>query len=126
MINGCEKMDKIVDKDGNQFTANEVVSFNEKYISVFKQLAELSITKKKLMEKEKEIKEEMKSAMEQYNIKSIDNDYIKISYVAQGKPSVKVDLKSLEDDDVALYNELLNKYPKHVKARSSYISFRAK
>lgn len=119
-------MEKIVDKQGNVFSRNEVELFNEKYLAVFKQLSELSIAKKKIMEKEKEIKEQMKSAMEEYNIKSIDNEYIRISYVAQGKPSVKLDLKSFEKEESVLYNQLLNKYPKHVKARSSYISFRVK
>ena len=119
-------MDKIVDKQGNSFTTNEVARFNEKYLAMFKQLAELSIAKKKLMATEKEIKEELKSAMNEYNIKSIDNEFIRISYVAEGKPSVKVDLKSLEKEDLSLYNELLRTYPKHVKGRASYISFRVK
>ena len=123
---GCEIMDKIVDMKGNVLSSNEVAVFNQKYLAVFKQLAELSIAKKKLMEKEKEIKEQMKGAMEEYDIKSIDNEHIRISYVAEGKPSVKVDLNSLEKDDSSLYKELLNRYPKYVKPRSSYISFRAK
>lgn len=119
-------MDKIVDKEGNVFSKNEVEVFNEKYLSVFKQLAELSAAKKKITELEKKIKEEMKDTMEEYNIKSIDNEYIRINYVAQGKPSVKLDLKSFEQHESSLYNELLNKYPKNVKARSSYVSFRVK
>ena len=119
-------MDKIVDMKGNVLSSNEVAVFNQKYLAVFKQLAELSIAKKKLMEKEKEIKEQMKGAMEEYDIKSIDNEHIRISYVAEGKPSVKVDLNSLEKDDSSLYKELLNRYPKYVKPRSSYISFRVK
>ena len=119
-------MEKIVDKQGNVFSRNELESFNDKYLALFKQLSELSIAKKKILEKEKEIKGQMKSAMEEYNIKSIDNQYIRITYVAQGKPSVKLDLKSFEQAESVLYNQLLNKYPKHVKARSSYISFRVK
>ena len=119
-------MDKIVDKQGNEFNTTEVARFNEKYLSIFKQLSELSIAKKKITEKEKEIKNEMKKAMEEYNIKSIDNEHIRISYVAPGKPSVKVDLKSIKEKDSSLYDQLLAKYPKHVKGRSSYISFRVK
>ena len=119
-------MDKIVDKNGNELSRNEITSFNEKYLTVFKQLAELSIAKKKILEKEKEIKDEMKKAMEEYNIKSIDNEHIRITHVAEGKPSVKLDLKSFEKDDSMLYNQLLDKYPKHVKGRSSYIMFKVK
>lgn len=119
-------MDKIVDKQGNSFTTNEVARFNEKYLAMFKQLAELSIAKKKIAEKEKEIKNEMKSVMEEYNIKSIDNEHIRISYVAPGKPSVKVDLKSIKENDSSLYEQLLARYPKKVKGRSSYVSFRVK
>ena len=119
-------MDKIVDTQGNVLSRNEIEVFNQKYLTVFKQLAELSIAKKKLMEKEKEIKKEMKSAMEEYNIKSINNKYIRINYVAQGKPTVKLDLKTFEKEDALLYNKLLNKYPKTVKGRVSYITFKAK
>ena len=119
-------MDKIVDKQGNEFSANEVVRFNDKYLTMFKQLSELSIAKKEITKKEKEIKNEMKKAMEEYNIKSINNEYIRISYVAPGKPSIKLDLKSFKEENSSLYNELLSKYPKHVKGRSSYITFRVK
>ena len=57
----------------------------------------------------------MKKAMEEYNIKSIDNEHIRISYVASGKPSVKVDLKSIKEKDSSLYNQLLAKYPNMLK-----------
>ena len=40
-------MDKIVDKQGNEFNTTEVARFNEKYLAMFKQLSELSIAKKK-------------------------------------------------------------------------------
>lgn len=119
-------MDKIIDKQGNTFTTTEIDRFNEKYLAIFKQLSELSIAKKKIVEKEKEIKKDLKNVMEEYNIKSIDNEYIRISYVAPGKPSVKVDLKSLKEEDSLLYDDLLNRFPKHIKGRASYISFRLK
>ena len=103
---------------------NALQKFEEKNMAVFETLARISKTKAELEAQEKDAKEALLIAMENNNITSIDNDVIKITYVA-GTESVALDTKALRADDPALYRELEQKYNKRTK-RSAYIRFTAK
>lgn len=60
--------------------------------------------------------------MDAYDIKSIDNQYIKITRV-NGSTSTSIDLKALEKEEPELYAELLKDYPK-VTNRKPYLTFK--
>lgn len=64
---------ELVQVQDNQLTVNE---------EVIKQLKEFEIEKAKMDLKEKEIKQAILQAMEEHNIKSFENDDIKITYIA--------------------------------------------
>lgn len=103
---------------------NALQKFEKKNMAVFETLARISKTKAELEAQEEDAKEALLIAMENNNITSIDNDVIKITYIA-GTESVALDTKALRADDPALYRELEQKYNKRTK-RSAYIRFTAK
>lgn len=103
---------------------NALQKFEEKNMAVFETLARISKTKAELEAQEKDVKEALLIAMENNNITSVDNNVIRISYVA-GTESVALDTKALRADNPELYNELEQKYNKRTK-RGAYIRFTAK
>lgn len=103
---------------------NALQNFEQKNMAVFETLARISKTKAELEAQEKDAKEKLLIAMENNGITSIDNDVIRISYVA-GTESVALDTKALRADNPKLYNKLEQKYNKRTK-RGPYIRFTAK
>lgn len=103
---------------------NQVQVFEQQYMQVFKQLVDITKTKKQLEEQEKKVKEDIEKAMDAYDIKSIDNQFLKITRV-NGSTSTSIDLKALEEKEPKLYGELLEDYPK-VTNRKSYLTFKVK
>lgn len=116
----------IKDFNDKEFAPNEVALFNEQYLAAFRKLADAVKAKKKLEQDEKALKEQLQKAMDEFGIKSIDNEYIKITRVAGGKDSVTVDLKAFQEKEPNNYKELLADYPKTVKGRSGYVKFEVK
>jgi len=101
-----------------QFTQTNLVVFQQ--LSAFKK-------QKELMEKqEQELKDYLVKAMDEAGIKSIKNDYITISYVAEGKSSVSIDTKKLKEQEPELYDELLRDYPKTNAGAKAYVKFTVK
>lgn len=103
---------------------NALQNFEQKNMAVFETLARISKTKAELEAQEKDAKEKLLIAMENNGITSIDNDVIRISYVA-GTESVALDTKALRADNPKLYNKLEQKYNKRTK-KGPYIRFTAK
>lgn len=103
---------------------NQVQLFEQQHMQVFKQLADITKTKKQLEEQEKKVKEDLEKAMDQYDIKSIDNHFVKITRV-NGSTSTSVDLKAMQEKEPKLYGELLEDYPK-VTNKKSYLTFKVK
>lgn len=60
----------------------EVAIFETQTASIIKEIADIVTQKKVLEEQEKAMKETLKEAMEQYDVKSFDNEVIKVTYVA--------------------------------------------
>ncbi|SDF77712.1 hypothetical protein [Sporomusa acidovorans] len=63
--------------------------------AVIQSIADLCKFKKDLEEKEKDLKSQLKDAMERHSIKSFNNDVLKITYVA-GTSAVSIDSKALK------------------------------
>ncbi|MGW8381250.1 hypothetical protein ACWB45_00515 [Streptococcus parasuis] len=103
---------------------NQVQVFEQQHMQVFKQLADITKTKKQLEEQEKKVKADLEKAMDANDIKSIDNQFLKITRV-NGSTSTSVDLKAMQEKEPKLYAELLEDYPK-VTNKKSYLTFKVK
>lgn len=103
---------------------NHVQVFEQQHMQVFKQLADITKTKKQLEEQEKKVKADLEKAMDANDIKSIDNQFLKITRV-NGSTSTSVDLKAMQEKEPKLYGELLEDYPK-VTNKKSYLTFKVK
>lgn len=103
---------------------NDLQVFQNQHMQVFKQLSEITKTKKVLEEQEKTMKEQLEKAMNEHGIQSIDNQYLKITRVSESS-STSIDLKTLEKKEPKLYGELLEDYPK-VTNKKAYLTFKVK
>lgn len=103
---------------------NQVQVFENKYLAQMQQLQQLVNHKKELEKTEKQIKKELEQAMNEYNIKSIDNEYLKITRV-EASESVSIDLTAMKKREPDLYDDLLKDYPKITK-RKAYVRFTVK
>ena len=103
---------------------NQVQVFEQQHMQVFKQLADITKTKKQIEDQEKKVKADLEKAMDAYDIKSIDNQFLKITRV-NGSTSTSIELKALEEKEPKLYGELLEDYPK-VTTKKSYLTFKVK
>ena len=104
--------------NGEPFTTEEVQVFENQYLAVFQNLAEVTKQKKALEDQEKKVKSELEKLMDEYGIKSLDNQFIKIIRVA-GSSSTTIDLKKLEEQEPDLFKELLADYPKTTTRKAS-------
>lgn len=102
-------------------TDTEVALFEEQTLDTFRSLSNLTKEKKRLEAEEKEIKKYLEEKMDEFNIKSFDNEFIKITRV-EGSESVSIDLKVLADKEPSLYLDLIEDYPK-ISKRNPYVRF---
>lgn len=102
----------------------QIQVFEKQHLQLFKKIADISKAKKQLEEQEAKVKQELEEAMNAYDIKSIDNQFIKITRVKEST-STTVDLKALKEKEPKLYDELLEDYPK-TTSKKAYLTFKAK
>ncbi|MFV1235859.1 hypothetical protein, partial [Klebsiella pneumoniae] len=76
--------------EGQEFNKNELITFENKYLQTFKNLADMTKQKKKIEADEKKLKGQLEKVMDEYGIKSIDNQFIKITRV-KGSSSTSID-----------------------------------
>ena len=119
-------MTDLVLLDGSKYTDAEMKVFEEKYLAVMQNLSGAIAQKKKLEEQEKKIKSQLEKVMDEYGIKSIDNQFLKITRIAGSAGSKTVDLKKMEQEEPELFQELLEDYPKVSGARKAGIRFDVK
>jgi len=112
--------------DGGAFTQEELNVFEEQYLAVMQDLSKLTKQKKQLEEAESAAKEQLKKVFDFYGIKSLDNQFIKITRVEKSVDSVTIDLKKFEKEEPETYQDILKDYPKQVKGKSGYIRFEVK
>ena len=100
------------------------ITFREEYMPVFKELALLEDEYKEIDARRKEVKKQLCEAMEKHGIKSVDNEYLKITYVA---PTVtfSIDWKAYQLDEPKKFEKIQKKYTKESK-RGSYVKVTTK
>ena len=112
------------------FTDEEIALFEQKYLSACQQLSEAVKERKNLEAQEAKVKEQLEKVMDEYGIKSLENDFIKFTRVAEnpGKTSTVIDLDKMKEEEPKLYGELLEDYPKTVTTgkKKAYVTFKVK
>ena len=98
--------------------ADNSLVFQDRYMATMQRYAELEKTITELEETKKKAREELQEAMEYYNVRSIENDYVKITLVA---PSVSttIDTIALRAQKPDLYDMLVDKFKKVTERRAS-------
>jgi hypothetical protein len=97
---------------------NEVTVFENEYLPVMANYALLNQQINDAQEKLNGIKKQLIEGMDQYDIKTIDNDYCKITRV-EASESTSIDLKAIQKEEPELYGELLEDYPKITKRKAT-------
>lgn len=98
--------------NGQSFTKEELQVFDNQYLQVFQNLADVTKQLKALEKQEKVIKDGLKKAMEKYGIKSLENQFIKITHVDANAGKKSIDIEKLKEKEPKFYQELLNDYQK--------------
>lgn len=111
---------------GEQFNEQEIKLFEEQYLVVMQSLSEMTKQKKALEEQEKKVKEQLEKVMDEYCIKAVENQFLKITRVAASAGKQTVDLDKMQTEEPKLYEELLADYPKTSGAKKAYIRFDVK
>lgn len=112
--------------NGEPFTQEELQVFENQYLAVFQNLAEVTKQKKALEDQEKKVKAELEKLMDEYEIKSLDNQFIKITRVAANPGKQTIDIDKLLEKEPKLHAELLADYPKTTGAKKAYVTFKVK
>lgn len=108
------------------FTEEELSVFEQQYMSVMKNLSDMTKQKKKIEEQEKLIKANLGKVMDEYGIKSLDNQFLKIIRVSESKGKATVDLDKMQKEEPELFDELIKDYPKTAGAKKASIRFDVK
>ncbi|MEK5104022.1 hypothetical protein MKX83_18720 [Cytobacillus sp. FSL M8-0252] len=103
---------------------NHLTPFENKYLPLMSAIAFTAQQEKEIVAKNKELKADLERAMDEYDIKSIDNQLLKITRVAVSS-STSVDLKELKEKEPDLYGDLIADYPK-VTNKKAYVKFTVK
>lgn len=103
---------------------NELKEFEQHHLKRFEKLAEVVKSKKALEALEKKIKGELEEAMNAYDIKTIDNQFMKVTNV-NGSTTTSIDLAELKKKEPDLFEELITDYPK-TTVKASYLTFKVK
>ena len=96
----------------DESTAMQV--FNDKAIVLMKNIAQLDKQKKILENQDKEVREALKKTMDEFGIKSFENDILKVTFVAE-TTRTSIDSEKLKKD----YPEIAEKYSKTSKVSAS-------
>lgn len=102
----------------------EMTPFENKYMQVMADIQALTKQEKELTQQTKDLKADLEKAMDEHNIKSIDNEFLKITRVGPSE-TTSIDIKKMKEKEPDLHEELLADYPKVTK-RKAYVRFTVK
>ena len=94
------------DCDAAYEDSEALVLFNNAAMTIMQNVSALAKQKKELEEKDKVMREELTSLMDQYGIKNVDNDFVKITYKA-ASTRTSVDSTKLKKEQPDIYNKYL-------------------
>lgn len=99
---------------------NAIQVFNDEAMNIMKSIALLDKQKKAIDEQEKQMRNALKNAMDEFGIKSFENDLLKVTHIAE-TTKTSIDTAKLKKD----YPDIAKKYSKVSKV-SAYIRISVK
>lgn len=102
------------------------ITFEQKHMMAFMELRNLENNIAAQEERLKAVKAQILKGMEEYGIKSIDNEYVTISYVAPTPGKPKLDETAWRAEDPEGYNAVFEKYNKMAGAKKGYVRIKTK
>ncbi len=117
---------EIVLASGEQFTEQEIKVFEEQHLVVMQSLSEMTKQKKALEEQEKKVKAQLEKVMDEHGIKSVENQFLKITRIPASAGKQTVDLDKMQKEEPKLFEELLADYPKTSGAKKAFVRFDVK
>ena len=112
--------------NGEPFSQEELQVFDKHYLAMFQNLADVTKQKKALEDQEKKVKSQLEKLTDEYGIKSLDNQFIKIIRIDANPGKQTIDVDKLLKEEPELHAELLADYPKTSGAKKAYIRFDVK
>ena len=94
------------------------LTFNENYLATMQRYADLEKTVKELEETKKNVRAEIQEAMEAYGVRSVDNEFMKITIVSPSY-SKTIDTAAMRIAKPDLYDELMDRFPKVIEKKAS-------
>lgn len=89
----------------------DLAAFETRYMVVFEEIKRVVESKKAMEAREKELKDKLREAMEAHGIKSVDNELVKITYIAP-TTAVSIDSAKLKKRYPAIAEECSKSSPK--------------
>lgn len=102
----------------------EIEKFEQQNMMAFIELQDLENQAKAIEARKNEVRDILTRGMEENGIVSIDNDYVKISYVAPSE-STSLDTKTLRAERPEIYNSLMADFSKTTK-KKGYVRIKVK
>ncbi|MBU5212882.1 hypothetical protein [Heyndrickxia oleronia] len=104
--------------------SDEIQAFESKHMMLMANVAQHIQQEKLLKEQTAKLKEDLGKAMDEFGIKSIDNDLLKITRTA-ASTSKSLDTTRLKNEEPELFAELMTDYPK-ITNRSASLTIKVK
>lgn len=89
----------------------DLAAFETRYMVVFEEIKRIVKSKKAMEAREKELKDKLREAMEAHGIKIVDNELVKITYIAP-TTAVSIDTAKLKKRYPAIAEECSKSSPK--------------
>lgn len=96
------------------YEENAIQVFNDEAMIIMKSIASLDKQKKAIDEQDKRMRNALKNAMDEFGIKSFENDLLKVTHIAE-TTKTSIDTAKLKKD----YPDIAKKYSKVSKVSAS-------
>lgn len=105
---------------------NAIEKYEARYMMAMIELRDIETQKKALESRDKEIRSMLTEGMEEYGIESIDNDYVKITYINPTPGTPKLDEKTWRAEDPEGFNKVFSMYNKMSGGKKGYVRITTK
>lgn len=95
---------------------NEIEKFEQKHMMAFIELGNLERQASEIEARKAEVRENLTKAMEEYGITSVDNKYVKITYIGPSE-STSFDTKAFRAARPEMYESLMKDFSKTTKKK---------